>query len=164
MISFNSASSPQAEAGAFAILTVLADPVAAKAMLDQLIVVRDDANAKLDALAKLDADVNQKSTEVLLHTEDLEGRERLLAEAQEKQVADVAEHQAFVAQWDKDTKELQADLATKVKEVTEREAAVVAREESLAAHEATVNDLAAAAEALKKTYEDKLDKMRALAG
>lgn len=151
------------EVGVFALLTLLADPVASKARLDEMLAAAADAEAKTAALADLAKGVDM--------------RQSLMVDRE----AAVVLREDAVAILERTVNETQIGLSANAKAATEaqddRQRAQAAREalqnqvqedqderaEELAAREMDVTERETKADALKVKYEAALAQLQAIA-
>lgn len=124
-----------AEAGAFAILAVLADAEGCRQRAEELVKLRDEAQAAQEAQASQAADLSQREAAVVAAEARCAEREEALT-----------------------------NLTVQAADVAQREEALRPREAAIADNEAAAESARQAAEQLKADYEDKLLKLKAAIG
>lgn len=167
MIPINSSVPAGSERGVAALLDLITNPKRApevKATLDELVRIRDEADAAL-------AQANAQHAENMKRAKELDARESKLSN--EREAFDAAsralssaeaKHAREMVQFNAESDATRTDLSARAVAVASGEQAIAREQESLRQREAALAPKELAAAALKAEYEKKLAELRKLTG
>lgn len=153
-----------AESGVLALLQALGDPEATKKALSDLAKTRDEAQDKLDELAKVAAGVAVKIAFIQEREVKLGERAKELAAQSNVLALKKADAEADFNKQDASFANREQDVVRREKQVAAKIATFVEREASITRREAAVSALEAAAVAKQAEAERKLAAMKAITG
>lgn len=155
------------ERGVSALLELISNPKRAgdaKATLDELIRVRDEADAALAKANALNAELAKRTKELEVRESALENDRTHFDTASRALSSAEAKHTRAVSQFEVDSAATRTDLSARAVAIASAEQAIARRETDLNGRETAIAAKEQAAQSLKSEYESKLAKLKSLTG